>query len=554
MTDIQLRFDRLYQTFFNELLRRRPVNASFIGKHEYDHLLPDYSPEGVAETVAGMQDQLTQIRSFSDRDLTRRQRMDKKQIEGYLEIQLWEFSPDCRHFYRGNPSMYVGEAIFGLLVCLLTDYAPLAQRLDALQARMQAIPAFFAQAERNLLDIQAAWARKAMNECDSAIAFLQKGLPRVTDHFEDAAQKAERAFAAFRDYLGGKLAGLTDERVGAGRDAFEMMMERAHFVKTDLAWYAQYAQSEVERASQYLKAHCTDFGADTPAGALAQLADFHPTAEGYLARFEQLWNALYDLAKKNDLVTWPDFPIVYRSQHDWAIECAPGLYFLNYRSPAAFNRPVIHEYLTPTPMPGLSGDKLEDFLRANNDSVIKSNHVVHHGGLGHHVQNWNAYHQTNSLVGQFAACDGANRLTMMSAGTMAEGWAVYATHLADEFGFLTPLEHYAEMQSHRRMAARAVVDIKLHLGEWPLARAAAYYREEAGMPEGFARSEAVKNSMYPGGAIIYLLGCDTIFAAREAVKKAQGGEFSLGRFHDSFLSFGSVPAELARRAVVDGES
>ena len=28
----------------------------------------------------------------------------------------------------------------------------------------------------------------------------------------------------------------------------------------------------------------------------------------------------------------------------------------------------------------------QQLLRVNNDSVIKLNHVVHHGGIGHHVQ------------------------------------------------------------------------------------------------------------------------------------------------------------------------
>ena len=36
-------------------------------------------------------------------------------------------------------------------------------------------------------------------------------------------------------------------------------------------------------------------------------------------------------------------------------------------------------------------DRQLQMLRATNDSVIKLNHVVHHGALGHHVQNWYAY-------------------------------------------------------------------------------------------------------------------------------------------------------------------
>ena len=58
---------------------------------------------------------------------------------------------------------------------------------------------------------------------------------------------------------------------------------------------------------------------------------------------------------------------------------------------------------------------------------IKLNHVVHHGAIGHHVQNWHAYHRARSRVGKIAAVDCASRIGMFCGGTMAEGWACYAT-------------------------------------------------------------------------------------------------------------------------------
>jgi len=102
-------------------------------------------------------------------------------------------------------------------------------------------------------------------------------------------------------------------------------------------------------------------------------------------------------------------------------------------------------------------------LRATNDSVIKLNHVIHHGGLGHHVQNWYAY-RAASRTGQIAAVDCASRIALFCGGTMAEGWACYATDLMEEIGFLSPLERYAQVHARMRMAARALVDIDLHRG------------------------------------------------------------------------------------------
>ena len=70
----------------------------------------------------------------------------------------------------------------------------------------------------------------------------------------------------------------------------------------------------------------------------------------------------------------------------------------------------------------------EELLQATNDSVIKLNHVIHHGSIGHHVQNWHAF-RSASRIGQVAAVDCASRIAMFCGGTMAEGWACYATDL-----------------------------------------------------------------------------------------------------------------------------
>ena len=64
------------------------------------------------------------------------------------------------------------------------------------------------------------------------------------------------------------------------------------------------------------------------------------------------------------------------------------------------------------------------------------------------------------------------------------------------------------------------------------------------MSETAARSEAVKNSMFPGAALMYLMGTDGIHDLRRAMKSHRGEGFSLRRFHDDLLAYGSVPVSL----------
>jgi uncharacterized protein (DUF885 family) len=248
-------------------------------------------------------------------------------------------------------------------------------------------------------------------------------------------------------------------------------------------------------------------------------------------------------AEAHHLVSWPDFPVRFVPRPQWAREAAPDLYFLFYRSPAAFQRPAVHDYLVTPIDASMPPDEQQRLLRATNDSVIKLNHVIHHGGIGHHVQNWNAF-RAASRVGRMAAVDCASRIAMFCGGTMAEGWACYATDLMAEFGALAPLEHLAELASRKRMCCRAIVDVDLHRGRLSLDDAVVLYRKEAGMSEAAARSEAVKNSMFPGTALMYLMGTDAIHDLRGRIKSHLEQRFSLRRFHDDLLAYGSVPVSL----------
>jgi uncharacterized protein (DUF885 family) len=201
--------------------------------------------------------------------------------------------------------------------------------------------------------------------------------------------------------------------------------------------------------------------------------------------------------------------------------------------------------------PTLSAADQNALLRTVNDSVIKLNHVIHHGGIGHHVQNWHAYHSA-SRIGQVAAVDCASRIAMFCGGTMAEGWACYATDLAGEIGALTPLEQYAEVQATARRCARAIVDVQLHYGRISFEQAVACYEHHAGMPHEGARAEVVKNSMFPGTALMYFTGRNAIHELRREMAARAGSAFDLRQFHDDFLAWGSIPVSVISESMKQG--
>ncbi len=528
---------RRLDAFFESYYRLRPVNATFTGIHDHDRRLPDWSPDGHAAALDEMRAIRRTLEGPADaaslRNVAAR---DCALAAAYLDVQIAEH--EARHFTHGNPSLALGEAIFGVIGLMTRPFAPVTERADAAAARLLAIPDLLAGARQSLApEIPEAWRSRALRECDGADRLLSVGIPRWIDleaiddrraaRLATAARAARSAFDDLRRWLTHDCRSAPDERYSAGPGLFDLLLVRGHWCTKPRAELLAEARHGLDQALVRLDEQAKVAGGSWPE-VEARLATMHVAPEHYLHHYQQLWDECRDHAVMRDLVTWPSYPIRYVPIPPHTREAAPLLYYLFYRSPAPFDRLAVHEYVVP---PGA------------NTSAMKLNHVVHHGAIGHHVQNYYAY-QGESEIGRIAAVDCASRIGMFQGGTMAEGWACYATDLMDEAGFLSPDESVAQQHTRARLLARAVVDIGLHEGSLTFDEAVGVYRDRIGMTQDAARSEACKNSMFPGTAVMYWLGTDALHRLRRDREATEGSSFSLRRFHDRVLGFGSIPVPL----------
>lgn len=534
--------------FFASLAARRPVDASFIGIPGHDHRLPDCSENGAGDGLATVRGLLEEARALDLFSASPVERLDLHLAVGALELEERELTSS--QFQWGNPAYHTGEALFGFLSLFLSDFAPLDERVEAATERLEAIAGFLASARDAVRSAPATWTSRALRECEGARALFGRGIPMLaaqegirSSAFLAAATRAGAAFESHAGRLEGELRFQLRPDVAYGEDRFHEVLERGHALNMTPDELAEYATEELRKARTWTALDAGNLGADSPDELLALLPGIHPTEAEYLPRYRELWDEVRRLTEEQEILAWPDAPIRFVPRPEWVRETAPFLYFLFYRSPSALRRPEVHDYLVTPIEAEMPAEERRRLLRATNQSVIKLNHVVHHGSIGHHVQNGHAF-RAPSRVGRIAAVDCASRIALHSGGTMAEGWACYATDLMADAGFLTPLERFAEEAGRARMCARAVVDVRLHQGRFTLEEATTFYQEAAGMTPEAAHDEAVKNSMFPGAAVIYLMGRDTIHHLRDEVMTIQGSDFSLKAFHDRFLSYGSIPVTL----------
>jgi len=542
--------------FFDHYYRRRPVNATFTGVHTYDEILPDWSPMGISAMDDEMRALATDlsdahpvpasVRGYRDDANV----LDAELARGFLEIQLAENA--SRHGMRGNPSLWIGEAVFSIIALMIRDFAPVDERIITATRRLEALPAFLAAAYDTFADapVPVEWTAKALRECDGAAILLDRGIDVWVDSATGAptrdalcriaAARAKVAVLQFAEWLRTR-PDAPEEAMACGPELYDILLARGHHCTRARADLLADAREGFARARSRLDVLALDV-AESWRAVQERLAADHPAPDDYILAFARTWKLCRDRATSENVVTWPDWPIQYVTLPAWTRDAAPYLYYLNYRSPAPFDPYAMHDYVVPPVPAALAAAELH--LRAWNRSAIKLNHVVHHGAIGHHIQNWHAYHQATSRVGKVAAVDCASRIGMFCGGTMAEGWACYATGLMEEIGFLSPLERVAEQHSRVRFLARAIVDIELHQGTMSFSDAVRFYVEQVGMSADAAKGEAVKNSMFPCTALMYWLGTQSILDLRETLRRRRRSSWSLKGFHDELLGYGSLPVPL----------
>jgi Bacterial protein of unknown function (DUF885) len=544
--------------FFETLLQLRPVDATFMGVHDHDHRLPDWSPGGQEQAAdrwraAGqaLGDPVALEREVRPGAWTA---IDRAVARSHVDLTLAELA--SRHFTRGNPSLVMGEAAFGVIGLISRDFAPATQRASFLLQRLRAIPRFLAGAMATVAaaPVPGAWAERARKEATATERLLTEGIPRwcramaftedrataLVEAAQGAAGAVHAAGAALDD-----IARSDEEAYPAGEELLSTCIRRGHWIDRSFEDLLDEVRHALPEQQSLLATRVREAGATSFAEVQARLAHAHPSADEYYRAFQRCWDACRATSEAHALVTWPDAPIRYVPIPEWTRMAAPSLYYLFYRSPAPFDTYPVYDYVV-SPIEGLDEGARARLLAAWNDATIKLNHVVHHGALGHHVQNWYAY-RAPSRIARVAAADCASRIAMLQGGTMAEGWACYATDLMEEVGFLTVDERVSEQHTRVRMLARALVDLEFHTGRRSFADAIRLYVDEVGMTPEMARAEAVKNSMFPGTAMMYWFGTQGVHALRRAIATREGNAFSLRSFHDRFLAHGALPVALISR-------
>ena len=533
------RFERLAQEFFDRFMERDPVAATFMGIHRWDDRLADVSREAKEAATAEVRRFLSDLEALPSEELSRETRFERE--IGLHVARRMLFNDEAHRIWerRATAADEIGDGVFSVFA---RDFAPLAERLVSITARLEDAPRVIDENRRRLgdrpvrlwneLELQSAGEIGTLFE---AILDAAPGVWR-TDSAEqrrlDAATlRARSAIGEYQEWLRDVI-GRADDNFALGRDRYDELVSLRAFdgLSTDDILAVGEEQLAANKEARRRVARQIDPDA-TDVEVLDRVKSRHPpTFETALEEYRAAMMRARQFVSDREIATLPprDTLSVVPTP-EYLRNVMP---FAAYFPPPKFDADPAGIYVVT---PSVNGDPRS--MREHNYSSI-SNTSIHEAYPGHHQQ-LSAAITHPSLI----------RL-LVDAPEFDEGWAMYCEQMMREEGFDDTPDSLLMMYTDAIWrSCRIILDVRLHRGEIDVPGAIEFLVRETGFERPNAAAEVHRYTYTPTYQLSYLLGKVLLLRLRDDERQRLGPEFSLGRFHDSLLYAGNLPVSFHRRAL-----
>jgi uncharacterized protein (DUF885 family) len=185
-------------------------------------------------------------------------------------------------------------------------------------------------------------------------------------------------------------------------------------------------------------------------------------------------------------------------------------------------------------------EQIQSFLREYNIYSIQDL-TIHEGVPGHYLQLAlsNRYPSTLRAV--------------LGSGPFIEGWGVYAEQMMISEGYLDhdPLMKLINLKWYLRGITNAIIDSAIHVDGMTRDAAMDLMVEGGFQEEREAALKWVRAQLSSAQLSTYFVGYQEHIEMRAAVEEAWGDEFTLRRYHDQALSYGSPPVKYVRALMLN---
>ncbi len=555
-------FDLLANQYLTDLSQFSPVSATLIGDHSADDQL-DHVDATARKRTENLYLKFQAELAAIDRDeLSRANQVDAELLGSELRSGLW--SLNTLQEWAWNPLSYVstsGSAIYGLVA---RDFAPIEERLNNVTARLEQIPRFLEQARSSLVPgrvpkIHAETAIRQNPGLNSIIEMMVipeldalSGADRV--RLEAAIETAKNAIADHQTWLEEELLPKAAGNFRIGAELYDVKLGFALDSPLGRKDVKAIAESEYEAVRNdmyeiskgiYAVDHPYTSFPDTADEAFKQViiraalekAYQHlPAADGIVDVAKQQLQQATDFVIEKNIVTMPDDPIEIIIMPEFQRGIA--LAYMDSAGPLDKGQ---KSFYAVAPLPeDWTDEQINSFLREYNLYSIQDL-TIHEGVPGHYLQLALSKRYPSVIRSVFGS------------GPFIEGWAVYAERMMIDEGYLDhdPLMRLINLKWYLRAITNAIIDSAIHVDGMTRDQAMQLMIEGGFQEEREANGKWVRAQLTSAQLSTYFVGYQEHIATRQAVEEAWGDEFTLRRYHDQVLSYGSPSGKYVRALILN---
>ena len=545
-------FKALTQRFIASAMRLSPVEATALGIHDFDGQLPDITAQGRTARVAEWRAILAELARISPAALSRDNQVDYAILTNELRYRI--FANDELQEWAWNPLGYNDIAGMGLYSLAARDFAPWDVRLKAATARMEAIPAMLAESRRQLVParVPPVYAQTVARQNAGIVEIAETMLLPHADALSgtdrarfDAALTALKAGVAehqkwLDDVLVPQAKG--DFRLGAAlydrKMKFALMSDltrpalkaRALKAKADIR-SEMYALARQVLPGQ-LPAKPTPAQQQAGIEAALQLSYAKkPPRRQLEQRARETTEQATAFVREKGFIRMPDGPVRIITMPKFQQGVAVA-----YNDPPGPFEKGQQNFYAVSPIPEEWTDEQADsFLTEYNDYMIHDL-SIHEAMPGHYLQLDHSNRTDNPLR------------AMLWSGPFVEGWAVYAEGVMMDAGYLNhdPLFKLTVLKMRLRSVTNTLLDIGIHTEGLTREQAMDLMQNGAFQAEREAAGKWVRANLSSVQLLSYYTGYEEHRMLRAEAERRWGKGFTLRRYHDTVLSFGSPPVKYAR--------
>ena len=544
-------FAKFVDTYFDSLYSFSPSQGTAAGFHQYDSKVEDLSAANFTRRIATLHSLQSQLDSIRSGNLVLDDSIDAAFIDGAIKSELQDEEEIAN--WKKNPMTYVGLPGNAVDLLMKRNFAPPAERLKSVTARLRGVPAVLAEMRVNVVnppreftDLAARIASGSVGFFKGDVATWAKGAAGTDSaalrDFTQVNDSVVTSMQSAADWLKTTLLPKSRGKFAIGSKAFADKLRYDEMVDIPLPTLLKIGEAQLDKDYKAFLATAQEVApGKTAAEAMATLEIEHPTAADLIPSAKSTVEGLRQFLIDHKIVDIPSDvrPIVtetppYARSGTFASMDTPGAY--ETKATEAFY------YVTP-PEKDWDAKHVEEHLRLYNKSVMNII-TVHEVFPGHFLQ--------FIYAPQFPT----KTRKLLFTGTNAEGWAHYGEQMMVEEGFGNhdPKTRLAQLSEALLRDCRWVVGMKEHTQGMSVQQGATDYFTKKCFQQPANAYEESRRGAYNPTYLYYTLGKLEIYKLRSDYQKARGANYSLREFHDAFVKQGGLPIRMVRRLLLPNDT